>query len=119
MKIQGRGYLKYFFKIPSKSWKNCQRGSPLPISGFILFLSIIVLKFAGGLNIYTPPPPHPTCASMSTRLNNNINRFTGETPKRRGVITKAGVGKFILVSKGAVNEEWHYCFTDCGLVMVR
>ena len=46
---------------------------------------------------------------------------SGAAPKRRGVITKAGVGKFVGVSKnpGGADEEWTYSFNDCGAVMVK
>jgi hypothetical protein len=35
-------------------------------------------------------------------------------------MTKAGVGKFVGVSKNpdGPDEEWSYTFTDCGLVLV-
>ena len=46
---------------------------------------------------------------------------SGAAPKRRGVITKAGVGKFVGVSKnpGGADEEWTYTFNDCGVVLVK
>ncbi len=54
LKIQGRGYLMFFAKIPRgvKAFrKNCLGGPP--ISGFIAFLLTSVLKFAwGGYCIY-------------------------------------------------------------------
>jgi hypothetical protein len=47
LKIQGRGYLMFFAKIPRivKAFrKKCPGGGP-PISGFIAFLLTSVLKF--------------------------------------------------------------------------
>jgi hypothetical protein len=43
----------------------------------------------------------------------------GATPKRRGIMTKAGVAKFVGVSKtpGGPDEEWTYTFTDCGVLL--
>ncbi len=48
LKIQGRGYLMFFAKIPRGSRVSGQiaGGGGLPISGFIAFLLTSVLKFA-------------------------------------------------------------------------
>jgi len=42
----------------------------------------------------------------------------GETPKRKGLITKAGNGKFVTIIKGpnGIVEEWTYTFSDYGVV---
>jgi hypothetical protein len=47
--------------------------------------------------------------------------FIGETPKRKGLITKAGNGKFVTVVKGpnGIVEEWTYTFSDYGVVGVK
>jgi hypothetical protein len=72
LKIQGRGYLMFFAKIPrgggSRLPGNIDWEGPL-ILGFIAFLLTSVLKFArGGYYIYPPPSSHltpfPLCASM-------------------------------------------------------
>jgi hypothetical protein len=65
LKIQGRGYLIFFAKIPRgvKAFRNNCEGSP-PISGFIAFLLTRILKCArGGYYIDPPPPPSspPVC----------------------------------------------------------
>jgi hypothetical protein len=69
LKIQGRGYLMFFAKIPRgvKAFKKNYLGGGPPISGFIAFLLTSILKFAwGGSYIYPPPPPTSSllCASM-------------------------------------------------------
>ena len=82
LKIQGRGYLMFFAKIPREVKdfrKNC-RGGP-PISGFIVFLLTSVQKFAWGvLYLPSPFPLTPLCASMFVIHNvhnvNSSNDFT-------------------------------------------
>ena len=62
LKIQGRGYLMFFAKIPrgGQGFQEKLPGGP-PISGFIAFLLTSVLKFAwGGCFIYPTPSPHLT-----------------------------------------------------------
>ncbi len=77
LKIQGRGYLMFFAKIPRgvKCFrKNCLGGPP--ISGFIAFLLTSVLKFAwGGYYIYPSPSPHPPVCIMDNVLELS-NLFT-------------------------------------------